>query len=75
MGQGEFEQVMRNAGFRIEDVQHMHFWPARLLLAFVTWPDFVTRPVYQAGQYFMGRVLSNKAGGDYQAICATAPAS
>ncbi len=74
MREREFLEVMRGAGFRIDDVHHMHFWPARLALAFVPWPESVTRPVYFGGQWIMKHVLRQRRGGDYQAILATNPA-
>jgi SAM-dependent methyltransferase len=74
MTQGQFIEQMKAAGFRIDHVQHMHFWPARLALAFAPLPRAVTRPVYFAGQWVMHNVLQGRAGGDYQAILATAAA-
>ena len=67
----ELLELMRVAGFRIDHVEHLHFWPARLLLAFVQWPEWITRPVYQVGQHLMHSWLHSKALGDYQAVVAS----
>lgn len=68
----EFRKVMRTAGFTIDHVHHMHFWPARLALAWIPWPGQVTRSVYFGGQWIMKNLLRERAGGDYQAILASA---
>lgn len=66
----EFLDVARGAGFAIDDVEHLHFWPARVALAYFAWPDVVTTPVYSAGEWFLRRVLKGKRGGDYQVVAA-----
>ena len=53
----------------------MHFWPpARLLLSYVQWPGWVTRPVYWIGQAGM-RLPGLSKLGDYWAILATPAAT
>ncbi|MBI5532829.1 MAG: class I SAM-dependent methyltransferase [Deltaproteobacteria bacterium] len=72
--QQEFVSVMKRVGFRIDHVEHMHFWPARLALAFLPWPMAVTSPAYKAGESLMETLFRNHAGGDYRIIVAsTAP--
>jgi SAM-dependent methyltransferase len=66
----EFTEVMQRAGFRIDSLTRLHFWPARLALAFVPWPKWITVPVYHAGQAFM-RIPGLRDMGDYTAIRAT----
>jgi 2-polyprenyl-3-methyl-5-hydroxy-6-metoxy-1,4-benzoquinol methylase len=70
---GEFLAVVRQAGFEIREVRPMHFWPARLALAYVGWPGPLTRLGYGLGQGLMS--LSGQAGGDYKAILATPPSN
>jgi 2-polyprenyl-3-methyl-5-hydroxy-6-metoxy-1,4-benzoquinol methylase len=70
MNIGEFLEVMRQAGFKIEDVTHLHFWPARLALAYFRWPKLITTPGYYIGQWIM-RLFGNKAFGDYKAVRAS----
>jgi 2-polyprenyl-3-methyl-5-hydroxy-6-metoxy-1,4-benzoquinol methylase len=66
----EFSQVMREAGFKINDITHMHFWPTRLVLAYLRWPRFCTAVGYHLGQGIM-KLSGNRAWGDYQAIYAS----
>lgn len=63
----EFTAVMRESGFEVAWVKQMHFWPARLGLAFIQWPIFFTWPMYHLGQGLMKLPLLNKLG-DYKAI-------
>jgi 2-polyprenyl-3-methyl-5-hydroxy-6-metoxy-1,4-benzoquinol methylase len=71
MNQAEFVQVMRESGFQIEHLEHMHFWPARLALAFLPWPMSVTAPVYKTGEKVMEALFRNRAFGDYRIIVAS----
>lgn len=66
----EFTSIMKRAGFRIDSLARLHFWPARLALAFVPWPKWITVPVYHAGQAVM-RIPGLQSMGDYTAIRAT----
>jgi 2-polyprenyl-3-methyl-5-hydroxy-6-metoxy-1,4-benzoquinol methylase len=63
-----FSRVMMEVGFKIDDITHMHFWPMRLVLAYLPWPRFFTAAGYHLGQAIM-KLTGNKAWGDYQAIC------
>jgi len=67
----DFCEVMREAGFRIEWVRQMHFWPMRFVLAFISWPRWVTAPCYYFGQMLM-RLPGFRGMGDYKAIKAIA---
>lgn len=69
MNLDEFLGVMNEAGFKIEEVHQLHFWPMRLCLCYVAWPRFVTAAGYWLGQGVM-RMFGNRAMGDYKAICA-----
>jgi SAM-dependent methyltransferase len=66
MDVGEFTGHMRGVGFDVGEVIDMHFWPARLALAYVHVPRAITRPAYHVGQALMTRVFPGK--GDYKAI-------
>jgi 2-polyprenyl-3-methyl-5-hydroxy-6-metoxy-1,4-benzoquinol methylase len=72
LGMDEVADVLRQAGFVIQDVTHMYFWPARLALAYVPWPKFVTDAGYHTG-HGLFRLLGRKALGDYKAVFATVP--
>ncbi len=66
---GEFRAVMEASGFAVEDVRQLHFWPARLALAFFEVPRPVTAAGYRIGQALM-RVPGLRRMGDYKAIVA-----
>jgi SAM-dependent methyltransferase len=66
----EFCAAMSQAGFQIEDVSHLHCWPLRLLLAYVSWPKWITATGYYTGEWVMS-LVRHKALGDYKAIFAT----
>lgn len=70
MGIDEFVATMEEAGFSVREVRDMHFWPARLALAFVSWPRWITSPAYHLGQWAM-RLPGLRRMGDYKAIYAT----
>lgn len=70
LGIEEFCSVMREAGFNIQDITHLHFWPARLALAYFELPGAVTTVGYYGGQVLL-TLLRRKAMGDYKAIFAT----
>jgi len=65
----EFIAVMRKARFEINAITPLHFWPMRLVLAYVSWPSWVTIPMYYLGQAFMKFPGFSKLG-DYWAIFA-----
>lgn len=66
----QFKAAMATAGFLVQGVTHLHFWPARLVLAYVPWPKFITTPIYYLGQGILA-LLGRKGMGDYQGIVAT----
>ena len=47
----EFLAVMREAGFEVERVSPLHFWPMRLALCYVSWPKWLTAPLYHLGRF------------------------
>lgn len=63
----EFCKVVTEAKFKVKEIRHMHFWPCRLLLAYIPWPNFITAPIYYFGQGIM-RLMNNQAFGDYIAV-------
>ena len=65
-----FLSVMRKAGLDVKATAPMHFWPARLLLSYVAWPGWITRPVYWIGHAGMQLPGLSRLG-DYWAILAT----
>lgn len=72
LGIDEFAAVLREAGFVIHDITNLHFWPARLALAYFPVPKVLTDAGYYAG-HAMLRLLGRRAFGDYKAIFATVP--
>jgi SAM-dependent methyltransferase len=66
----EFTDVMEEAGFEVEGVTQLHFWPMRLLLAYVTWPKPITAAGYHLGQWLM-RAMPAGSWGDYTAVTAS----
>jgi 2-polyprenyl-3-methyl-5-hydroxy-6-metoxy-1,4-benzoquinol methylase len=67
----EFKSIMQEAGFRVCSDVPMHFWPARLALAFFPLPNWLTSSAYRIGQMIM-RVPGFRSMGDYTAIRAVA---
>jgi len=70
----DFCNIMQEAGLKIEDIAHLHFWPMRLLLAYLNWPRFITVAGYNLGEWIFRRI-GYKALGDYVAIIAAADKS
>jgi 2-polyprenyl-3-methyl-5-hydroxy-6-metoxy-1,4-benzoquinol methylase len=66
----DFCKIMTEAKFEIKYITHLHFWPMRLLLAYINWPRFITVSGYYAGEWIL-RLIRHKAFGDYVAIFAT----
>jgi 2-polyprenyl-3-methyl-5-hydroxy-6-metoxy-1,4-benzoquinol methylase len=66
----EFCNVMADAGLRVYQVTEMHFWPARIALAYVSWPSFITVPLYSLGERMMS-IPGLRSMGDYEAIYAS----
>ena len=65
----DFLAVMRAAGFVVEATAPMHFWPMRLVLAYLRWPLWITAPLYHLGQAAM-RLPRLASLGDYHMIVA-----
>ena len=66
-----FCSVMAAQDFRVERVGQLHFWPARLALAFYDVPRWITRAGYPIGQGMM-KLPGLRGAGDYKAIVARA---
>jgi len=62
-----FVAETEGAGFEVLETEEVHYWPARLLLAYAALPERLTRAGYRAGQTLM-RIAER--GGDYKAIWA-----
>jgi SAM-dependent methyltransferase len=69
----EFLNTMEEAGFEVEHVRHLHFWPARLLAAYLPLTEAVTASIYRTGQWILER-MGDRALGDYQAVLASVEA-
>ena len=65
----EFLSVMTQAGFAVRATAPLHFWPMRLALCYISWPAWLTVPLYHLGQAAM-RVPGLSGLGDYWAILA-----
>jgi SAM-dependent methyltransferase len=66
-----FTEHMATVGFEVREVIDMHFWPARLALAYLQVPRAITRRVYGAGQRLMSDLFPG--AGDYKAIYGVRP--
>lgn len=63
----DFVSIMKECGFDIKFVKPLHFWPARLALAYFPMPKRVTHIIYNLGQALMKLPGLNRLG-DYHAI-------
>lgn len=68
MSAREFCEVITEAGFRVLSTIPLHFWPMRLLLAYLPWPGSLTLAAFNAGNSLM-RLLP---WGDYRLVHAAA---
>jgi len=59
--------LMVDAGFEVERVEQLHFWPARFVLAFVSLPRRLTVFVYRLGQAML-KLPGLRRSGDYKAL-------
>lgn len=66
-------RVATEAGFQAPKVTPLHFWPARLALAYIRWPRWLTNIGYHVGQGTMRLLGNHRTLGDYKAIEATKP--
>lgn len=65
----DFLTVLQAAGFTVDATEPMHFWPMRLVLAYLRWPGWITTPLYHLGQAAMKLPGLNRLG-DYHMIVA-----
>lgn len=63
----DFVADLGAVGCDVTLVRGLHFWPARVVLAYAAWPRWMTDPMYHLGQRF----LRSPAWGDYKLILAT----
>jgi hypothetical protein len=71
MNSTDYAAAMRQAGFELLRVHHLHFWPTRLLLAYVQWPKPITAAGFYLGKAIMA-LSGNRMFGDYQVYLARA---
>ena len=69
MSTREYGEAMRHAGFDLLKVHHLHFWPTRLLFAYLPWPKPVTAAGFYLGKGIMA-LSANRMFGDYQVYIA-----
>jgi hypothetical protein len=69
MDRKEFQAGLNFAGLSVTRVAPLHFWPVRLLLAYVPWPAWLTTPLYHFGQLLLKLPGLNRLG-DYWAFLA-----
>ncbi|CAN5923651.1 hypothetical protein BH11MYX4_BH11MYX4_04640 [soil metagenome] len=67
LSEREFCDVLVRAGFEVKSVEHMHFWPMRIALAYLPIPKPLTDVGYHAGQAVFD-MFGKKRFGDYKAI-------
>ncbi len=67
----QFLNLLEASDIDVQEVRHMHFWPARLGLAFFPLPDVVTRIGYAVGDGIMQKAFANRRFGDYQLFFGT----
>lgn len=65
----DFLDVVQAAGFTVDATEPMHFWPMRLVLAYLRWPSWFTVPLYHLGQAAMKLPGLNRLG-DYHMVAA-----
>jgi SAM-dependent methyltransferase len=70
MNMRQFSAALSDAGFKSEKIRNLHFWPMRLVLAYINWPRLITKVGYQLGQSTMA-IFGKRCFGDYKAIYAT----
>lgn len=63
----EFTQEVKKAGFEIIAIENLHFWPMRILLAYIQWPKWITDLGFLAGQWLS---IFFQNSGDYKVIYA-----
>lgn len=67
LSEREFCDVLVRAGFEVKSVEHLHFWPMRVALAYLPIPKPITDVGYHAGQVVFD-LFGKKRFGDYKAI-------
>lgn len=70
----EFQEVMGEAGFEIQQVKALHFWPIVRPMAYIDLPRAATAAGYRLGEWALG-AIGGTYFGDYKAILAVRPGS
>lgn len=73
MSHDEFLDALRAAGFQIEALGDLVFWPARLPLSLFEWPGFLTTFGYRCGQASMAVFGNLLRMGDYKGAVGRRP--
>jgi len=68
----EFQEVMREVGFAVQEVTPLHFWPIVRPMAYFNFPRFITTAGYHLGDWAL-TLLGGTYFGDYKAILALRP--
>ena len=71
MDLNEFLKQMRSSRFQLLKVEHIYFWPFRIIICNITWPLWITKSFYLLGKWTMKYVFSNQLFGDYKIILAS----
>src|SRR5262245_8694186 len=66
MSPRKFVETAEEAGLAASRVKHLHFWPARLVLAYVQWPRLITQMLHDWGEDLMNGPAGGERFGDYQ---------
>lgn len=61
-------RVIEASGFTVTHVEEMHFWPVRLFIAPVEWPDLLTRAAHSGGEALLRLAGARFGLGDYKGI-------
>jgi 2-polyprenyl-3-methyl-5-hydroxy-6-metoxy-1,4-benzoquinol methylase len=64
----QFSEAVIESGFVIRQIVNLHFWPMRLVLAYLRFPGWVTTCGYYFGQWIMNTLSKNRGFGDYKGI-------
>ena len=69
MSIGDFLGLMADSGLIVRTVAPLYFWPIRLMLAYISWPAWLTTPLYHLGRWLIKWPGLNRLG-DYWAVLA-----
>lgn len=61
-------RVIEASGFTITHRAELHFWPVRLFIAPIEWPNLLTRPAHWGGEAILRLAGAHWGLGDYKGI-------